>query len=541
MSKRILVTGAGGFIGSHLVESLRQGYGAWVRGADLKLPEYNESFAHEFCAVDLRNFDNCLAVTKDIEEVYNLAADMGGIGYITSHLADIARNNTLINANMLEAARINGVKKFLFSSSACVYAQSKQYSPDVIPLQEGDAYPADPEPGYGWEKLYAEQLCKYYHKDYGLDIRIVRFHNVFGPLGTYQGGKEKSPAALCRKIAHAPDGGAIEIWGDGRQTRSYLYISDCVDGLVRLMEVPYTEPLNLGRNELVSVDQLFDAIAKTAGKNLAKKHDLDKPQGVRGRNSDNSRLFNVLRWEPELTLDRGLERTYKWIAQEVQTHNFYSLLMSPGDLVFDIGANAGNKTRIFRDLDATVVSVEPQKTCSDYLSLRFRDHGSRVTVIPKAVGEAPGKGNILIGQHTGVSTLSQEWLAAVTSTNRFSHLKWEGRQETDITTLDDLIQQYGVPTFIKIDVEGYESRVLGGLSRPVKALCFEFHPEYLEDTARCINRLNSLGMTEFNYSLEESLQMSSTNWMTGAELLPILSKFQGDNSIYGDIYTRLPQ
>jgi nucleoside-diphosphate-sugar epimerase len=242
---------------------------------------------------------------------------MGGIGYITAHLADIARNNILINVNMLEAAKNFKVKKYLYTSSACVYAQSKQHDANVTPLKEEDAYPADPEPGYGWEKLFAEQMCEYYQKDYGLDIRMVRFHNVYGPLGTYDGGKEKSPAAICRKVALVQDGGEIEVWGDGKQTRSYMHIDDCVEGLIRLMASGYTKPLNLGTEELVTVDGLVDIVSSIAGKTLEKKHDLTKPQGVRGRNSDNSKLREVLGWEPKTLLANGLRPTYKWIEEQV--------------------------------------------------------------------------------------------------------------------------------------------------------------------------------------------------------------------------------
>jgi GDP-D-mannose 3', 5'-epimerase len=314
---RILVTGAGGFIGHHLVKRLKA-EGHWIRGADIKLPEYEASPADEFEVLDLRNYENCLLATRgEIDQVYNLAADMGGIGYITAFLANISRNNILINVNMLEAGRQNAVKRFLFSSSACVYAQTKQLSPDVTPLVEEDAYPADPEPGYGWEKLFAEELCKYYRRDFCLQTYCVRFHNVYGPLGTFDGGKEKAPAAISRKVALARDGAEIEIWGDGEQTRSFMYVDDCVEGLVRLMASDYHDPLNLGTDRLVTINDLVDLVCQIANKRLTKRHDVAKPQGVRGRNSDNARLNKVLGWEPSISLEAGLEVTYKWIEGEL--------------------------------------------------------------------------------------------------------------------------------------------------------------------------------------------------------------------------------
>jgi len=318
LAKRVLVTGAGGFIGHALVSRLKA-EGCFVRGVDIKHPEYEATMADEFEIADLRRWDNCLQATRgEIDQVFNLAADMGGIGYITAFHADIARNNILINAHMLEASRLNGVGRFLFSSSACVYGQSKQKSADVTPLREEDAYPADPEPGYGWEKLFTEELCRYYQRDYRFAACMVRFHNVYGPLGVFEGGKEKAPAAISRKVALAADGDIIEVWGDGEQTRSFMYIDDCVEGLLRLMACDYDQPLNLGTEQLVTINGLVDLVAQIAEKRLVKRHDLSKPQGVRGRNSDNTRIRQVLGWEPSIPLDQGLEITYKWIESELR-------------------------------------------------------------------------------------------------------------------------------------------------------------------------------------------------------------------------------
>ena len=312
--KIALVTGAGGFIGHHLVSYLvAQGYK--VRGVDIKAPEYEASKAHEFELLDLRVPGNCERAVAGVDEVYHLAADMGGIGYITSSHAAITLHNTLINVNMIKSAREADVKRFLFSSSACIYPQYLQHKPDVTPLREDDAFPADPEEGYGLEKLYMEKMCQYFSEDWGFATRTVRFHNVYGPLGTYDGGREKAPAAICRKVALAADGSSIEIWGDGQQTRSFMHVDDCVEGIFRIMRSDYDRPLNLGTDELVSVDQLVDMVSEIAGKRLVKRHDRSRPQGVRGRNSDNSRLREVLGWEPSILLKDGLKPTYRWIAE----------------------------------------------------------------------------------------------------------------------------------------------------------------------------------------------------------------------------------
>ena len=313
---KCLVTGAGGFIGHHLVSYLvDRGY--QVRGVDIRHPEYEATRAHEFELLDLRVPEYCERAMRDVDEVYGLAANMGGIGYLGLHKAEIVRDNTLINLNSIEAARRNGVQRYLYASSACIYPQYLQNETDVTPLREDDAYPADPEDGYGWEKLYTERVCRHYHEDFRLETRVVRFHNIFGPLGTYDGGREKSPAAICRKIALANDGDDIEVWGDGQQTRSYCYIDDCVEGMHRLMRSNYREPLNIGQDRMVSINELVEMVAEIAGKRIGKSYDQSKPQGVRGRNSDNSRLREVLNWQPQISLEEGLRRTYEWIADQL--------------------------------------------------------------------------------------------------------------------------------------------------------------------------------------------------------------------------------
>ena len=316
MAKRALVAGAGGFIGHHLVKYLvANGY--WVRGVDTKLPEYEPTKADEFEVLDLRRLDNCLMATRQVDEVYHLAADMGGIGYINFHHADAAGNNVLISTHLLESSRINGVQKLFFASSACVYPQNLQSDPEVTPLKEEDAHPYDPDEGYGWEKLFTEKLCQYYAVDHGLETRVARFHNVYGPLGTYDGGREKAPAAICRKVALTPDGGEIEIWGDGEQTRSFMNIEDCVDGVLRLVASDNRGPLNLGTSRLITINSLVDLVSQIAGKKLIKRHDLSGPQGVRGRNSDNTKVYSALGWEPKVSLESGMEITYRWIENQL--------------------------------------------------------------------------------------------------------------------------------------------------------------------------------------------------------------------------------
>lgn len=316
--ERILVTGAGGFIGHHLVKYLKN-EGCWVRGVDLKWPEFEETAADEFEILDLRRWDSCLQATRKVDQVYALAADMGGMGFISANHSQILHNNSLINIHTLDAARINGVPRYLYTSSACVYPEYRQETTDAAPLKEEDAYPALPQDAYGWEKLVTERLCIHYREDHGIDTRIVRFHNIFGPLGTWRGGREKAPAALCRKIAMAKLTGdrTIEIWGDGEQTRSFCYIDDCVEGLVKLMRSDCGDPLNLGQDRMVTINQLADMVADAAGVSIDKKH-VEGPQGVRGRNSDNTRLREVLKWEPRISLEEGLGLTYSWIEGEVE-------------------------------------------------------------------------------------------------------------------------------------------------------------------------------------------------------------------------------
>ncbi len=316
---KALVTGGCGFIGSHLANYLEE-KGHRVKVADIKTISecYLPLKVDKIIQADLRKFNACDYATRDVDWVFNLSANMGGIGFITKVGAEVMHDNALINVNMMEACRQNGVKRIFFSSSACIYPAYRQTTPEVEPLKEEYAVPAQPDSFYGWEKLFTEQLMKAYSRDYGVDIRVARFHNIYGHHGTYKGGREKAPASLCRKVAEVTDGGAITIWGDGKQTRSFLYIDDSLDAIYKLMQSDCTEPLNIGSDELISIDELADLIIKISGKKIKKQYDLAKPQGVRGRNADLNLIKSVLNWEPKTTYREGLTKTYKWIAEMVR-------------------------------------------------------------------------------------------------------------------------------------------------------------------------------------------------------------------------------
>ncbi len=319
--KSALVCGAGGFIGSHLVTRLKR-EGLFVRGVDLKYPEFAATDADDFVIGDLRDPEVCnRVVDRRFDEVYQLAADMGGAGYVFSgeNDAEIMHNSAQINLNMVETCWRRNVRRIFYSSSACMYPEYNQLDPDNPKLAEDTAYPAAPDSEYGWEKLFSERLYLAFHRNHGMDVRISRYHNIFGPEGTWRGGREKAPAALCRKIAWTPDGGEIEVWGDGLQTRSFLYIDDCLDGTLRLMRSDFTGPVNIGSEEMVSINQLAAMIMEIAAKKISVKH-IPGPLGVRGRNSDNKLVRAVLGWEPSISLREGLGKTYAWIEKQVQVH-----------------------------------------------------------------------------------------------------------------------------------------------------------------------------------------------------------------------------
>jgi GDP-D-mannose 3', 5'-epimerase len=319
-SKLVLVTGAGGFIGGHLVAELQRRGFERVRAVDIKPLGrwYQEHEGVENVSADLRDADACHEAAAGATSVFNLAADMGGMGFIETHKAD-CMVSVLINTHMLVASRDAGVEHFLYGSSACVYAAGKQTDPAVTALKESDAYPAMPEDGYGWEKLFSERMCRHFMEDYGISVRVPRFHNVYGPFGTYDGGREKAPAAICRKVIEAQlnDSGTIEIWGDGEQTRSFSYIDDNIEGLFRIMESDLTEPVNLGSSELVTINGLVDIVENIAGIKLERNYNLSAPQGVRGRNSDNTFILERLGWEPNIPLEVGMRKTYDWIYEQM--------------------------------------------------------------------------------------------------------------------------------------------------------------------------------------------------------------------------------
>ncbi len=320
MSKKNLVAGGGGFIGGHLAKSLVD-RGHDVRVVDVKPLDqwYQRTEGAENIVANLEEKDACFSASEGCDEVYNLACNMGGMGFIENNKA-LCMLSILINTHLLMAAKEFQIKKYLYSSSACVYAADKQTDTTVTALKEADAYPAMPEDGYGWEKLFSERMCKHFEEDFGMEVRIVRFHNVYGPDGTWRGGREKAPAALSRKIIEAKKSGnlKIEVWGDGEQTRTFMYIDDCITGLDKLMESDFSDPINLGRSELVSINQLIDIISEIAGVEVEREHNLDAPQGVRGRNSDNSLILEKLNWEPEVDLKTGLAKTYSWIEEQIE-------------------------------------------------------------------------------------------------------------------------------------------------------------------------------------------------------------------------------
>ena len=317
--KKALVCGAGGFIGSHLVKRLKR-EGFWVRGVDLTYPEYAPTQADDFIIGDLRHQETCrVAVGDGVDEIYQLAADMGGAGYIFTgeHDADIMDNSATINLNMLRVCRNGGAGRIFYSSSACMYPEHNQQDPDNPICSEDSAYPANPDSEYGWEKLFSERLYLAYHRNFGMAVRIARFHNIFGEEGTWTGGREKAPAAICRKVAEAENDGEVEIWGDGEQTRTFLHIDECVEGVLRLTRSDWTGPVNIGSEEMVSINDLANLVARIGGKQLKLRH-IPGPQGVRGRKSDNRLIHAKLGWRPSRPLQEGLQRTYQWIAEQVR-------------------------------------------------------------------------------------------------------------------------------------------------------------------------------------------------------------------------------
>jgi len=319
-NEKIAVCGGGGFIGGHLVQALLKHGVNVVRVVDVKPLDqwYQKARDVENLSLDLRNKDNCYKAANGVQVVFQLAADMGGMGFIENNKA-LCMLSVLTNTHMLMAAKDSGVERFFFSSSACVYNGDKQKTPDVVPLKEEDAYPALPEDGYGWEKLFSERMCRHFEEDFGLQTRVARYHNVYGPLGTYDGGREKAPAAICRKVIQAKVSGKheIEIWGDGHQTRSFMYIDDCTKGTQAILESEITEPINLGSSELVTINQLVDIVEEIAGVKLKRNYKLDAPKGVNGRNSDNTKILEYLGWEPSIRLKDGMAKTYEWIESQM--------------------------------------------------------------------------------------------------------------------------------------------------------------------------------------------------------------------------------
>jgi nucleoside-diphosphate-sugar epimerase len=321
-NERVVVCGGGGFIGGHLVNALLKNGVNVVRAVDVKPLDqwYQKNKQVENLSLDLRDKDNCYKAADGVQVVFQLAADMGGMGFIENNKA-LYMLSVLTNTHMLMAAKDSGVQRFFFSSSACVYNGDKQKTPDVVPLKEEDAYPALPEDGYGWEKLFSERMCRHFEEDFGLQTRVARYHNVYGPFGTYDGGREKAPAAICRKVIQAKESGKheIEIWGDGHQTRSFMYVDDCTKGTQAILESDIHEPINLGSSELVTINQLVDIVEEIAGVKLERKYKLDAPKGVNGRNSDNTKILKYLGWEPSIRLKDGMRKTYEWIESQMLT------------------------------------------------------------------------------------------------------------------------------------------------------------------------------------------------------------------------------